>query len=134
MSFDTSLVRADRISKSYQSVRAIRDVSFELRAGEVHALVGENGAGKSTLIKTITGAIQPDEGSIFVRDQPVHDHSPRRAKELGIAAIYQQPALFPALSVSENLALGLEEQSFWTGVNWRVRRARVNCFGWSEQP
>jgi rhamnose transport system ATP-binding protein len=125
MSFDTSLVRADRISKSYEGVRALRDVSFELRAGEVHALVGENGAGKSTLIKTITGAIQPDEGTIFVRDQPVHDHSPRRAKELGIAAIYQQPALFPALSVSENLALGLEEQSFWTRINWPVRRRRA---------
>src|SRR5690348_16165156 len=125
MSFDTPLVRADRISKSYEGVRALRDVSFELRAGEVHALVGENGAGKSTLIKTITGAIQADEGTIFVRDQPVHDHSPRRAKELGIAAIYQQPALFPALSVSENLALGLEEQSFWTRVNWPARRRRA---------
>ncbi|HEU5235094.1 MAG TPA: sugar ABC transporter ATP-binding protein [Terriglobales bacterium] len=125
MSFDTSLVRADRINKSYEGVRALRDVSFELWAGEVHALVGENGAGKSTLIKTITGAIRPDKGTIFVRDQPVHDHSPRRAKELGIAAIYQQPALFPALSVSENLALGLEEQTFWTRVHWPARRKRA---------
>lgn len=125
MSFDTPLVRADRISKSYEGVRALRDVSFELRAGEVHALVGENGAGKSTLIKIITGATLPDEGTIFIRNQPVHAHSPKRAKELGIAAIYQQPALFPALSVSENLALGLEEQSFWTRVDWRARRTRA---------
>jgi rhamnose transport system ATP-binding protein len=125
MNFDISLVRADRISKSYDGVRALRDVSFELRAGEVHALVGENGAGKSTLIKTITGAIQPDEGTIFVRGQPVHKHSPRRSKELGIAAIYQQPALFPVLSVSENLALGLEGQRFWTRVNWPARRRRA---------
>jgi len=125
MSFDTPLVRADRISKSYEGVRALRDVSFELRAGEVHALVGENGAGKSTLIKIITGAILPDEGTVFVRNHPVRDHSPRRAKELGIAAIYQQPALFPALSVSENLALGLDEQSLWTRVNWRARRSRA---------
>lgn len=121
MSFDTPLVRADRISKSYEGIRALRDVSFELRAGEVHALVGENGAGKSTLIKIITGATPPDEGTIFVRNQPVYDHSPRRAKGLGISAIYQQPALFPALSVSENLALGLEEQGFWARVNWRAR-------------
>lgn len=125
MSFDTPLVRADRISKSYEGIRALRDVSFELRAGEVHALVGENGAGKSTLIKIITGATPPDEGTIFVRNQPVYDHSPRRAKGLGISAIYQQPALFPALSVSENLALGLEEQGFWARVNWRARRTHA---------
>lgn len=125
MSFDTPLVRADRISKSYEGVHALRDVSFELHAGEVHALVGENGAGKSTLIKIITGATLPEEGAILVRNQPVHDHSPRRAKELGIAAIYQQPALFPALSVSENLALGLERQSFWTRVNWPARQTRA---------
>ena len=125
MSFDTPLVRADRVSKSYEGVRALRHVSFELQAGEVHALVGENGAGKSTLIKIITGAILPDEGTIFVHHQPLHDHSPRRAKELGIAAIYQQPALFPALSVCENLSLSLEEQSFWTWVNWRARRSRA---------
>lgn len=125
MSFEKILLRIEGISKTYEGVRALRDVSFDLRAGEVHALVGENGAGKSTLIKIITGATQPDQGTILVRNRPVDDLSPRRAKELGIAAIYQQPALFSALSVAENLALGLEEQSFWRRVNWRARRSRA---------
>lgn len=125
MSFDIPLLRADEISKSYDAVRALRDVSFDLRAGEVHALVGENGAGKSTLIKIITGATRPDHGKIFLRDRFLEDHSPRAARQLGIAAIYQQPALFPALSVAENIALGLEEQGFWSRVSWRARRQRA---------
>ena len=125
MSFDTPLLRANQISKSYDGVRALRDVSFELRRGEVHALVGENGAGKSTLIKIITGATRPDHGKIFLGNQLLQEHSPRAARELGVAAIYQQPALFPALSVAENIALGLEEQDFWSRVNWRARHERA---------
>jgi len=121
MSLETPLLRADQISKSYDGVRALRDVSFEIRGGEVHALVGENGAGKSTLIKIITGATQPDHGKIFLCNQLVEHHSPRAARQLGIAAIYQQPALFPALNVAENIAIGLEEQGFWSRVNWRAR-------------
>src|SRR5690348_15783172 len=114
MNFDAPLLRADRITKSYDGARALKDVSFELRASEVHALVGENGAGKSTLVKILTGAIQPDHGTIFLNNRLIENHSPRLARQLGIAAIYQQPALFPALSVAENIALGLEEQSFWS--------------------
>lgn len=125
MSLDIPLLRADQISKSYEGVRALTDVSFELLAGEVHALVGENGAGKSTLIKILTGATEPDHGSIFLRNRLVEDHSPRAARKLGVAAIYQQPTLFPALSVAENIALGLEEQAFWRRVDWRFRRHRA---------
>jgi rhamnose transport system ATP-binding protein len=125
MNSTAPLLRAEGISKSYEGVRALSDVSFELRAGEVHALVGENGAGKSTLIKIITGATTADAGQIFLQDQLLADHSPHRAKELGIAAIYQQPALFPALSVAENIALGLEERNLWSRVNWRARRDRA---------
>src|SRR5689334_5369970 len=90
------LLRAERVAKSFAGVQALRGASFELRAGEVHALVGENGAGKSTLIKILTGAVQPDAGEIAVDGKAVSDLTPRRAKALGIAAIYQQPALFPA--------------------------------------
>ncbi len=88
-------------------------VSFDLRAGEVHALVGENGAGKSTLIRVITGAHAPDSGSIVVAGREFDRLDPALARQLGIAAIYQQPALFPDLSVAENIALALEPPGGW---------------------
>src|SRR5262245_28157988 len=122
------LLKVDSISKSFGAVRALKGVSFDLRAGEVHALVGENGAGKSTLIKIITGALQPDwpdSGSLSINGRQVIENSPSLAKQLGVAAIYQQPALFPDLSVAENLALGLERGGLWRRVNWRERNARA---------
>ena len=102
------LLEAIGISKSYSGVRALKNVSFELRRGEVHALIGENGAGKSTLIKVLTGAVQPDAGTLRVDGRAAEHHAPERARALGIAAVYQQPALFPDLSVAENIALALE--------------------------
>jgi rhamnose transport system ATP-binding protein len=116
------LLRTTNIEKSYAGVHALRSGSLELRAGEVHALIGENGAGKSTLIKIITGAVAADAGTIELHGQTVTQNSPRLAKQLGIAAIYQQPALFPELSVSENIAIGLERASLLSRVNWRARR------------
>lgn len=113
------------ISKAYDGVQALRSVSFDLRAGEVHALVGENGAGKSTLIKIITGAVTPDSGYLEFDGVAVKENSPSLAKTFGVAAIYQQPALFPDLSVVENIALGLEKAKPWTRVNWTQRRARA---------
>ena len=77
------------MSKAFAGVKALRSVSFELRAGEVHALIGENGAGKSTLIKMITGAVAPDAGTIKVRGELIPHMEPRTSKSLGIAAIYQ---------------------------------------------
>jgi len=125
MSEQTSLLRAVDVDKSYAGVHALRRASFELRAGEVHALVGENGAGKSTLIKIMTGAVVPDGGAIEFNGKRITQNSPRLAKQLGIAAIYQQPALFPELSVAENMAIGLEERAFWSRINWRERRRRA---------
>ena len=119
------LLRAIDIEKSYAGVHALQQASFELQAGEVHALIGENGAGKSTLIKIITGAVTPDAGEIQLNGKMITHNSPRLAKQLGIAAIYQQPALFPELSVAENIAIGLEESAFWRRVDWRARRKRA---------
>jgi rhamnose transport system ATP-binding protein len=116
------LLRASNIDKSYAGVHALRNTSLELRAGEVHALIGENGAGKSTLIKIITGAIEPDRGELQLEGKIIAQNSPRVAKQLGIAAIYQQPALFPELSVAENIAIGLEERSIFGRVDWRARK------------
>ena len=96
-------------------------MSFDLHSGEVHALVGENGAGKSTLIKVITGAVAPDAGTLFVAGQPVPHMTPAISRALGIAAIYQQPALFPHLTVAENIALALERGHAWRRVDWRAR-------------
>jgi len=106
-------------------VRALKGVSFDLQAGEVHALLGENGAGKSTLIKVITGAHQPDGGSIAINGQRVAHLSPASAHKLGIACIYQQPALFPDLTVAENIGLRLEPVSAFRKVNWASRRTRA---------
>jgi rhamnose transport system ATP-binding protein len=116
------LLQATAISKSYAGILALHDVSFDLQSGETHALVGENGAGKSTLIKIFTGAITPDAGRIAIDDREVGNHTPARARELGIAAIYQHPALFPDLTVAENLALRVERHSAWTRVQWPQRR------------
>src|SRR5574341_80404 len=119
------LLKADSITKSFAGVQALKGVSFDLRPGEVHALVGENGAGKSTLIKIITGAHRADSGQLEINGQIIAHNSPATAKHLGVAAIYQQPALFPDLSVAENLALGLERGGLWRRVNWRQRNARA---------
>src|SRR5881392_3688351 len=122
---DSALLHALNITKSYAGVQALKDASFELRAGEVHALIGENGAGKSTLIKIVDGAAQPDGGEITLNGQRITHSSPRLAKSLGIAAIYQQPALFPDLTVAENIALGLEPAGLWRLVRWGRRKARA---------
>jgi rhamnose transport system ATP-binding protein len=119
------LLQAIGLTKSYAGVRALRGASLELRAGEVHALVGENGAGKSTLIKVVTGAVVADGGEVRVGGRTVTDPSPRRARALGIAAIYQQPALFPELTVAENVALGLERAGLWSRIDWNARRRRA---------
>jgi rhamnose transport system ATP-binding protein len=119
------LLQATAISKAFAGVHALRRVSFDLRAGEVHALVGENGAGKSTLIKIMTGAVQPDAGALAVSGRPIAHMTPALARSMGIAAIYQQPALFPDLTVAENVALALETSGAWTPVDWPARRRRA---------
>ena len=117
-----ALLHAASITKSYAGVHALKGVSFELLAGEVHALVGENGAGKSTLIKIMTGAVRPDSGMLTVAGRRVPHMDPHTSRALGIAAIYQQPALFPDLTVAENIALAQEQGSVWRRVDWTRRR------------
>ena len=118
------LLQADGLAKSYAGVHALKSVSFGVNAGEVHALVGENGAGKSTLIKILTGAVQPDAGRIVLNGEPVVDNNPHLARSLGIVAIYQQPALFPHLTVAENIALATESPGMFRRIDWPGRRAR----------
>lgn len=94
------------VSKSFGSVRALRDVSLELRAGQAHALAGENGAGKSTLIKALAGVHRPDTGTVLLDGAPAVFHGPADARDAGIAVIYQEPTLFADLSIAENIFMG----------------------------
>src|SRR3954447_19368392 len=119
------LLQLTSVTKSFGAVRALKGVSFDLRAGEVHALLGENGAGKSTLIKVITGAHQPDGGTIDVGGERVAHLTPASAHKLGIECIYQQPALFPDLTVAENIGLRLERAAALHKVNWSERHTRA---------
>jgi rhamnose transport system ATP-binding protein len=98
------------ISKRFGATRALDGVSLDLHRGEVHALVGENGAGKSTLIKVMTGVHQPDEGEVLVDGEPVTLHNAADAQARGIAAIFQEPLIFPDLSVAENIFIGHRDQ------------------------
>jgi rhamnose transport system ATP-binding protein len=95
-----------KAAKAFGAVRALVDGEIELRAGEVHALLGENGAGKSTLVKILAGVYEPDAGSLTVDGREVTLHGPAAARAAGIAVIYQEPALFPDLSVAENMFIG----------------------------
>ena len=119
------LLELRQITKSFGGARALREVDFDLHPGEVHALLGENGAGKSTLIKIITGAHQPDSGVLMFAGRPVSGLQPAAARALGIACIYQQPALFPDLTVAENIALRLETGSPVRRIDWTERRAHA---------
>ena len=125
MSDPKIVLRASDIDKSYDGVHALRGVSFELRAGEVHALIGENGAGKSTLIRIITGAVPADRGEIELDGHVIANNSPAYAKSIGISAIYQQPALFPELTVAENISIGLEAVGAWRRIDWKRRKTRA---------
>ncbi len=93
-------------AKAFGAVRALQDGSVALYPGEVHALVGENGAGKSTLVKILAGVHQPDSGSLFINGEDTVLHGPAAARQAGIAVIYQEPTLFPDLSVAENMFIG----------------------------
>lgn len=119
------LLQAIDIQKSFGGVKALKGVSLEVQAGEVHAIVGENGAGKSTLIKVLTGALQPDHGEIWLAGRRIENNSPAKAREHGIGVIYQQPALFPHLTVAENIGLANDGSKLWHKVDWKNRRKRA---------
>ena len=110
------------ISKSYPGVQALDGIDFDVRLGEVHALVGENGAGKSTFVKILAGAVRADAGQLLVQGRQVVIASPRQAEALGIAVIYQEFNLVPFLSVAENIMLG-REPTRGVGVDWQALRA-----------
>ncbi len=113
------ILKMTNISKNFAGVHALRGVQFNLYPGEVHAILGENGAGKSTLIKIITGVHQPNDGEIYLNGQQVHFDNPLAARQHGIAAIYQEPSLFPDLDIAENIFVGRQPTQIGGTINWK---------------
>ena len=112
------------ICKSFPGVKALNNVDFTLRKGEIHALMGENGAGKSTLIKVLTGVYEKDAGSIEIEGYPgeAHIHSPQQAQNIGISTVYQEITLCPNLTVAENMFIGRTND---TVVHWKEYEKRA---------
>jgi ribose transport system ATP-binding protein len=119
-------------------VVALEEVSFDLRPGEVHVLVGENGAGKSTLVKILSGIYQPDAGEIVLDGEPVVLRDPHRAQELGISTVHQELNLIPHLDVGRNIYLGREPLRTWGVIDWpalyQKARTQLNAMGITLDP
>jgi simple sugar transport system ATP-binding protein len=122
---DSNLLQLKGISKAFPGVQALDNVDFDLKAGEIHAIVGENGAGKSTLIKVITGVERPDAGSIELAGSPIEVKSPQHAHDLGISTVYQEIDLCENLTVSENILLGREPRKLGR-IDWRAMHERAD--------
>lgn len=116
------LLRIEGLSKAYPGVVANSDVSFSIGHGEIHALLGENGAGKSTLVKAIYGLVTPDSGSMILNGAPYHPSDPRAARAAGVAMVFQHFSLFDAMSVAENIALGMDTPPPRRVLPERIRR------------
>lgn len=115
-----TVLRMAEIDKNFPGVKALKDVDFELKKGEIHALMGENGAGKSTLIKVLTGVYERDSGDIYLNEEmePVSFDSPKAAQTSGIQTVYQEINLLPNLTVAENLFLDREPRK-WGLIDWK---------------
>jgi rhamnose transport system ATP-binding protein len=122
---DVPFVELRGIAKSYGGVQALADVGFAIRSRTVHALVGENGAGKSTLVKILTGVVQPDAGELLVDGVPQRIGDPLAAHRLGLIAMYQEPTVFPDLTVAENVYAGRHPRGGLRTVDWRRMRSSV---------
>jgi len=123
------MLRARDISRAFPGVQALAGVDLTLRAGEVHALMGQNGAGKSTLIKILTGVEVPDAGHIELVGQPITPETPVHAQRLGISAVHQESHLLPNLSVAENICAGRYPRRPWSrggGIDWRETERRAS--------
>ncbi|MDD4525323.1 MAG: sugar ABC transporter ATP-binding protein [Lachnospiraceae bacterium] len=116
---EDTILELQNITKIFPGVKALDNVHFDLRRGEIHALMGENGAGKSTFIKVITGVHAAEEGKMILEGKEVHFKGPRDASDAGIAAVYQHPTSYPELSVAENIFIGHEKMKHGL-IQWKV--------------
>ena len=122
------VMQATGLVKRYGQVTALDGADFELRAGEILAVIGDNGAGKSSLIKALSGATIPDAGEIRLDGRPIHFRSPMDARKVGIETVYQDLAVAPAMTIAENLFLGRELRR--AGFLGGVLVARAWLHGW----
>jgi rhamnose transport system ATP-binding protein len=116
------ILALEHVSMSFGAVRALQDVSIDLRGGEIHALAGENGAGKSTLVKILAGVHRPHEGLVLLDGHPQDFRGPGDAQQAGVAVIYQEPTLFPDLSVAENIFMGRQPRARFGRIDRRALR------------
>jgi rhamnose transport system ATP-binding protein len=123
---ELAILELREIQKSFSGVHALRGVNFQLLQGEVHALLGENGAGKSTLIKVMTGVHQPDTGEIYLDGKLIQFADPYESRQNGIAAIYQEPSLFPDLDIAENIFVGRQPVGRGGRVDWQKMYQAAN--------
>ncbi|HYN94844.1 MAG TPA: sugar ABC transporter ATP-binding protein [Pilimelia sp.] len=119
-----TVVEMTGITKQFPGVKALSGVDLRLRAGEIHALMGENGAGKSTLIKVLTGVHPADAGQVLLAGEPVQIRGPLQAQQAGISTVYQEVNLCPNLSVAENIFIGREPRAFGR-IRWKEMRRRA---------
>lgn len=127
-----SILRFENISKTFPGVKALKNMSFEIRRGDVHVLLGENGAGKSTLIKILTGVYQADEGGvIYLNDNPVKINNILESRKLGIGTVFQENSLIPHLNVAENVFLSREIRNKAGVIDWK--RTYAECDRWIHE-
>jgi len=124
---DTVVLSMRKISIAFPGVKALSNVDFTLRRGEIHALMGENGAGKSTLIKVLTGVYTMDSGEIHLAgfDRPIISSSPEEAQKMGISTVYQEVNLCPNISVAENIFIGRQPRTRLGAISWQTMNARA---------
>ncbi len=121
----SELLVVEGLTKAFAGVHALTDVSFDLRAGEVHALLGENGAGKSTLVKAVSGVVKADRGRVFLRGEPFSPKDPDESSRRGVGVVFQELPLIPDLSVMENVFFNRQPLTRLGTVAWRLMRERA---------
>jgi len=135
---DTSLIKAEKISKKFPGTLALDVVDFELKKGEIHALCGENGAGKSTLMLIMSGVYQPDGGALFFNGKKIFITNPHHAQQIGISTVFQELALSPKMSVAENVFTNSQPSGLfgWIKFDQMLRRTKeaLNAFGVDIDP
>ncbi|WP_288581881.1 ATP-binding cassette domain-containing protein, partial [uncultured Methylobacterium sp.] len=127
MAEDAPVVALRGIEKSFGPIHVLRGVDFDLRPGEVHALMGENGAGKSTMIRLMSGAHRPDHGTVEIDGAPTRLSGPAAAQAAGIAVVHQELLLFPAMTVAENIFLGHAPRRRSGLLDWPTMRERARA-------
>ena len=121
------ILKIENISKTFYATQALRKVSFEIKKGSVHCIIGQNGAGKSTLIKILAGLVSPDEGEIFIQNNKLEFKGVYTASKYGLSFIFQEISVIDNLSVAENITLGREKKKYGF-INCQEDRKTVNDY------